>query len=79
MSTNKLTSYKSEIPQLQKIKRDLKQQCYDSKQQLLNIKSAMLGSNGLAAREAIIQDIQSLKEQLKHLESELTDLTENNE
>ena len=72
-----LGEYKKEIPQLKKIKRDLKERCNNVKNHLNNIKSGMLGSNGLAVREALIQDINSLKEQVERLEREFKELTDN--
>ena len=64
-----LGEYKKEIPQL-------KERCYDVKTHLNNVKTGMLGSNGLAIRESLIQDISSLKDQIARLESELKELTE---
>ena len=72
-----LGEYKKKIPQLKKIKRDLKERCYNVKNYLNNVKSGMLGSNRLAVREALIQDINSLKEQVERLERELKELTYN--
>lgn len=71
-----LGEYKKEIPQLKQIKRGLKERCYDVKTHLNNVKTGMLGSNGLAIRESLIQDISSLKDQIARLESELKELTE---
>lgn len=71
-----LGEYKKEIPELKRIKRCLKEKCYENKQHLQNIKSSMLGSNGLAVRESLIEDIQSLKEKVAKLERELQELTE---
>ena len=70
-----LTEYKKEIPQLKKIKRGLKEKCYLYKQHLNDIKSGMLGSDGLAIRESLIEDIQSLKNKLSQLENELNELS----
>ncbi|KAK8886229.1 hypothetical protein M9Y10_041695 [Tritrichomonas musculus] len=72
-----LNKYKSEIPQLKQIKRSLKERCYDAKQHLNNVKTAMLNSNGLAIRESLIEDINSLKEKCAKLENELKELTNN--
>ena len=69
-----LNQYKKEIPELKRIKHDLKDKCYLYKGHLNNIKSGMLGSDGLAVRESLIQDINSLKEQVKNLEQELSEL-----
>ena len=71
-----LNSYKKEIPQLKSIKRGLKEKCYLYKQHLNNIKSGMLGSDGLAIRESIIEDIHSLKQKVAQLEDELKQLTD---
>ena len=70
-----LSEYKKEIPQLKKIKRDLKEKCYDYKQHLNNIKSGMMGSDGLAIRESLIEDIKSLKDKVAQLSNELSQLT----
>lgn len=70
-----LNSYKKEIPELKRLKHCLKQKIYDTKQHLNNIKSGMLGSDGLAIREALIEDITSLKAKLSQLEAHLHDLT----
>ncbi len=70
-----LNEYKREIPTLKQIKRNLKERVYDTKQHLNNIKTGMLGSNGLAIRESLIEDINSLKEKVAKLEAELRDLT----
>ena len=70
-----LNSYKKEIPQLKKIKRELKDKCYLYKQHLNDIKSGMLGSDGLAIRESLIEDIQSLKKKVAQLSDELKQLT----
>lgn len=70
-----LSEYKKEIPQLKKIKRDLKEKCYDYKQHLNNIKSGMMGSDGLAIRESLIEDIKSLKNKVAQLSDELSRLT----
>lgn len=72
---SELNEYKKEIPQLKKIKKNLKERCYDAKQHLNNIKTGMLGSNGLAVRESLIEDIKSLKEKVEKLENELAELT----
>ena len=72
-----LSDYKKEIPQLKQIKRGLKERCYTVKNHLNNVKSGMLGSDGLAVRESLIQDISSLKEQVARLERELKELTDN--
>ena len=74
---SELSNYKSEIPQLKRIKRCLKERCYDTKQHLNNIKTGMLGSNGLAIRESLIEDINSLKDKVAKLETELKELTDN--
>ena len=71
-----LNSYKKEIPQLKNIKRGLKEKCYLYKQHLNDIKSGMLGSNGLAIRESLIEDIHSLKQKVAQLENELKQLTD---
>ena len=71
-----LNKYKAEIPQLKSIKRGLKEKCYETKQHLNNVRSGMLGSNGLAVRESLIQDINSLKDQVARLETELRELTD---
>lgn len=71
-----LNSYKKEIPQLKNIKRGLKEKCYLYKQHLNDIKSGMLGSNGLAVRESLIEDIHSLKQKVAQLENELKRLTD---
>ena len=55
--SEELKQYKKEIPELKKIKKCLKEQCYERKQHLNNIKSGMLGSDGLAVRESLIEDI----------------------
>ena len=70
-----LNEYKKEIPQLKQIKKSLKDRCYETKQHLNNIKTGMLGSNGLAIRESLIEDINSLKEKVSKLETELAELT----
>lgn len=70
-----LSDYKREIPELKRIKRALKEKCYDYKQHLNNVKSGMLGSNGLAVRESLIEDIESLKEKVHKLEKEFDILT----
>lgn len=72
---SELSSYKSEIPELKSIKNKLKRRCYDSKKHLQNIRSGMLGSDGLAVRESLIDDIKSLKEKVKSLEEELEELS----
>lgn len=71
---SELSKYKAEIPQLKNIKNKLKRRCYDSKKHLMNIKSGMLGSDGLAVRESLIEDIKSLKEKVRTLENELEEL-----
>ena len=72
---SELSEYKKEIPELKRIKRSLKEKCYDYKQHLNNVKSGMLGSDGLAIRESLIEDITSLKQKVAKLESELAELT----
>ena len=72
---SELSSYKKEIPELKRIKRGLKEKIYETKAHLNNIKSGMLGSDGLAIRESLIEDIQSLKAKLKQLEDHLNELT----
>lgn len=72
---SELSDYKKEIPELKRIKRSLKERCYDYKQHLNNVKSGMLGSDGLAVRESLIEDITSLKEKVAKLENELSELT----
>ena len=72
---NNLNEFKKEIPQLKRIKRDLKERCYDYKKCLNDIKSGMLGSDGLAVRESLIEDINSLKQKVKQLEKELNELS----
>lgn len=37
-----LSNHKSEIPELKRIKRSLKERCYDTKQHLNNIKTGLL-------------------------------------
>ena len=74
--SKQLKQFKREIPELKKIKKCLKEECYDRKQQLKNIKSNMLGSDGLAVRESLIEDIESLKEKITKLEDELNELTQ---
>ena len=71
-----MSEYKKEIPQLKQIKKSLKNKCYETKQHLNNVMSGMLGSDGLAIRESLIEDINSLKEKVKKLESRLAELTE---
>ena len=71
-----LNEYKREIPALKQIKRGLKEKCYETKQHLNNVRTGMLGSNGLAIRESLIQDINSLKDQVARLETELRELTD---
>ena len=71
-----LNSYKKEIPQLKNIKRGLKEKCYAYKHHLNNIKSGMLGSDGLAIRESLIEDIHSLQQKVAQLENELKQLTD---
>lgn len=73
--SEELKSYKREIPELKKIKKCLKNECYEVKHHLNNIKSGMLGSDGLAVRESLIEDINSLKEQVAKLKEELKELT----
>ena len=73
--SSKLSQYKREIPELQQIKKCLKDQCYETKRHINNIKAEMLGSNGLAARESIIEDINSLKEKVAKLQEELDRLS----
>lgn len=73
--SEELKAYKREIPELKRIKKCLKNQCYDAKQCLNNIKSGMLGSDGLAVRESLIEDINSLKDQVAKLKEELAELT----
>ena len=75
--SEELKQYKKEIPELKKIKKCLKEQCYERKQHLNNIKSEMLGSDGLAIRESLIEDISSLKDKIAKLESELNKLMYN--
>ncbi len=72
---SELSEYKKEIPELKRIKRCLKEKCYDYKQHLNNVKSGMLGSDGLAVRESLIDDITSLKQKVAKLEGELAELT----
>ena len=74
--SKELKQFKREIPELKKIKKCLKEECYDRKQQLKNIKSGMLGSDGLAVRESLIEDIESLKQKIAKLEDELNELTQ---
>lgn len=73
--SEELKEYKKEIPELKKIKKCLKEECYERKQHINNIKTGMLGSNGLAIRESLIEDINSLKEKLEKLEDELFSLS----
>lgn len=77
--SEELKQYKREIPELKKIKKCLKDKCYERKQHLNNIKSGMLGSDGLAIRESLIEDISSLKDKLAKLEAELNELTTDKE
>ena len=74
---SELSDYKKEIPSLKQIKRELKDKCYEYKRHLNNVKSGMLGSDGLAVRESLIEDINSLKEKVQKLERELAELTNN--
>lgn len=74
---SELNEFKQEIPQLKRIKHGLKEQCYEVKQHLNNVKTGMLGSNGLAIRESLIEDINSLKDKVAKLETELRELTNN--
>ena len=74
-----LGEYKKEIPELKRIKHDLKEKCYMYKGHLNNIKGGMLGSNGLAVRESLIEDINSLKEKVAKLENELAELSNDNQ
>ena len=74
--SKELKQFKREIPELKKIKKCLKEECYDRKQHLKNIKSNMLGSDGLAVRESLIEDIESLKQKIAKLEDELNELTQ---
>ena len=74
---SELGEYKKEIPELKRIKHCLKEKCYDYKQHLNNVKSGMLGSDGLAVRESLIEDITSLKDKVAKLERELAELTNN--
>ena len=53
----------------------MKEKCYDYKQHLNNIKSGMMGSDGLAIRESLIEDIKSLKDKVAQLSNELSQLT----
>ncbi len=55
----------------------MKERVYETKQHLNNVKTGMLGSNGLAIRESLIEDINSLKEKVAKLETELRELTNN--
>ena len=73
--TQELKEYKKEIPELERIKKCLKEQCHERKQCLNDIKKDMLGSNGLAVRESLIEDINSLREKVQKLEEELAELT----
>ena len=73
--TQQLREYKKEIPELKRIKKCLKEQCYERKQCLNDIKKDMLGSNGLAVRESLIEDINSLREKVQQLEDELAELS----
>ena len=77
--SEELKQYKKEIPELKKIKKCLKEQCYERKQHLNNIKSGMLGSDGLAVRESLIEDIESLKQKIAKLEGELNELSKDKE
>lgn len=72
---SELSSYKSEIPELKSIKNKLKRKCYDNKKHLQNIRSGMLGSDGLAVRESLIDDIKSLRAKVKSLEQELDEIS----
>ncbi len=72
---SELSDYKKEIPELKQIKHHLKEKCYGYKQHLNNVKSGLLGSNGLAIRESLIEDINSLKQKVSKLENELNELT----
>ena len=73
---SQLSEYKKEIPQLKQIKKSLKNKCYETKQHLNKVMSGMLKSDGLAIRESLIEDINSLKEKVKKLESRLAELSE---
>lgn len=72
---DELSGYKSEIPKLKDMKHNLKERCHASKRHLLNIKSGMLGSDGLAVRESLIEDVKSLKAKVKSLENEIEELS----
>ncbi len=63
-------NFKKEIPELKRMKNKLKRRAYDVKRDLINIKSGMLGSDGLAVREALIEDVKSLKQKVADLEKE---------
>ena len=73
--SKELKEFKKEIPELKRIKKCLKEQCYERKQCLNDIKKGMLGSNGLAVRESLIEDINSLREKVQQLEEELAELS----
>ena len=66
---------KKEIPELKRIKMNLKRRAYDLKHNLNNIKSGIMGSDGLAIRESLIEDVNSLKRKVAQLERELNELT----
>ena len=72
---NDLKKYKKEIPELKRIKMNLKRRAYDLKHNLNNIKSGIMGSDGLAIRESLIEDVNSLKRKVAQLERELNELT----
>ena len=72
---NDYKKYKKEIPELKRIKMNLKRRAYDLKHNLNNIKSGIMGSDGLAIRESLIEDVNSLKRKVAQLERELNELT----
>ena len=72
---NNFRKYKKEIPELKRIKMNLKRRAYDLKHNLNNIKSGIMGSDGLAIRESLIEDVNSLQRKVAQLERELNELT----
>ena len=63
---NDYKKYKKEIPELKRIKMNLKRRAYDLKHNL---------KDGLAIRESLIEDVNSLKRKVAQLERELNELT----
>lgn len=71
---NDFKKYKKEIPELKRIKTNLKRRAHDIKHNLINIKSGIMGSDGLAVRESLIEDVNSLKQKVAQLEKEMSEL-----